>query len=203
MNEFQHNTALLLAGGQSSRMGTNKALLPFGKTTVLDFMIARLQQVCEEVILVTTPAPTYPHLPLRKIFDVVAGKFSLGGLYTGLLQSPSEANFVCGCDMPLLEPKLVRYLLHQIAGYDAVVPRIDGCFEPLCAVYSKACLPYIEAQLQTTDLRMTSWLTQARVRLVSQEELRLIDPEMLSFMNMNTPEDYQRMIRLAEKSRFI
>ncbi len=196
----EHFTALLLAGGKSSRMGKNKALLPFGKTNVLDFMIARLQQVCDEVIIVTTPTQAYPHLRLRKIFDIVENKFSLGGLYSGLLQSPTEINFVCGCDMPLLEPQLIRYLIAQIDDNDAVVPNLGGFFEPLCAVYSKVCLPYIAAQLQTEDLRMTSWLKQARVRFVEEEELSVIDPMMLSFLNMNTPEDYQRMRNLADYS---
>lgn len=185
--------ALILVGGKSSRMGEDKALLPFGKTTVLDFLIGRLQRVCDEVILVTTPAQSYSNVSVRKIFDLVSGKFGLGGLYSGLLQSPAEINFVCGCDMPLLEPKLVRALVAQCAGFDAVVPQVEGFFEPLCAVYSKACLPYIAAQLQTDDLRMTSWFAQARVRIVSEEELRAVDPELRSLMNMNTRADYERM----------
>jgi molybdopterin-guanine dinucleotide biosynthesis protein A len=194
---IKNGAALLLAGGQSSRMGANKALLPFGKTTVLDFMIARLQQACEEVILVTTPAQTYAHAQVRKVFDVVQGKSGLGGLYSGLLQSPAEINFVCGCDMPLIAPELVQYLFAQLADYEAVVPQIEGYFEPLCAVYSKACLPYIAAQLQTPELRMTSWLAHARVRMVGEEELRAVDPLLHSFLNMNTPEDYARMRRLV------
>lgn len=194
----QNFPALLLAGGKSSRMGTNKALLPFGKTTVLEFMNARLQQAGAEVILVTTPEQGYAHLPQRKIFDVLEGKLSLGGLYSGLLHSPSAASFVCGCDMPLLAPELVRYLFAQLGDHDAVVPKIDGYFEPLCAVYAKACLPYIAAQLQTEDLRMTSWFKHARVRIVGEEELRAIDPHLHSFLNMNTPEDYQRLLALAQ-----
>lgn len=202
MKEQKHCIALLLAGGKSSRMGQDKALLPFGKTTVIEFLLARLQQACEDVIVVTTPGQTYPHLNVRKVFDLVPNKLSLGGLYSGLLQSPSEINFVCGCDMPLLKPELVRHLFAQIEGYEAVVPKHNGFFEPLCAVYSKACLPHIEAQLQTVDLRMTSWLAHARVRFVDEEELRKVDPEMLSLLNMNTPEDYHRMRKLAEHARF-
>lgn len=180
-------------------MGEDKALLPLGKTNVLEFLIARLQRVCDEVMLVTTPTQSYPHVPLRKFFDVVSGKFSLGGLYSGLLQSPATINFVCGCDMPLLEPELVRALVASIEGYDAVVPQVRGFFEPLCAVYSRACLPFIETQLRTEDLRMTSWLTHARVRIVSEQELRAVDPELRSLMNMNTRADYERMqMLLAE-----
>lgn len=196
MSAENNFTALLLAGGKSSRMGTNKALLPFGKTTVLEFLIARLQQAGAEVILVTTPEQGYAHLPQRKIFDVIEGKLSLGGLYTGLLHSPNDASFVCGCDMPLLAPELVRHLFAQLGDYDAVVPRINGYFEPLCAVYAKACLPYIAAQLQTEELRMTSWFKHARVRLVHEAELRSVDPSLHSLLNMNTPEDYQHMLAL-------
>ncbi len=190
MNAEQTLTALLLAGGKSSRMGANKALLPLGNTTVMDFMIARLQQVCTEVILVTTPEQSYSHLSVKKVFDVVEGKLSLGGMYSGLLQSPAEANFICGCDMPFLEPQLVRRLFAQLADYDAVVPQLDGFFEPLCAVYRKTCLPHIAAQLQTPELRLTRWFDHARIRVVSKEELREVDPTLRSFMNMNTPEEY-------------
>lgn len=196
MNTRSNLTALLLAGGQSSRMGVNKALLPFGNTTVLEFIITRLRQVCAEVILVTTPQQPYAHLAVKKVFDVIEGKLSLGGVYSGLLQSPAEVNFVCGCDMPFIAPELVRYLMMQLADYDAVVPQLEGFFEPLCAVYRKTCLPFIAAQLQTPELRLTSWFARARIRVVSQQELRASDPELRSFINMNTPEDYARVQRL-------
>lgn len=189
MPTMQPRVALLLAGGQSQRMGTNKALLPLGKTTVLDFITTRLEQACEEVLLVTTPRQPYPQMRARKIFDVMEGKSSLGGLYSGLLQSPAEANFVCGCDMPLITPEMINYLFARLETNDAVVPKLDGFFEPLCAVYRKSCLPYIEAQLRTSELRMTHWFAQARVLAPGKEEL----PDVRSFLNLNTPEDYARL----------
>lgn len=188
--------ALILAGGKSSRLGRDKAQLPLGNTTVIEFLIARLRQVCEEVIVVTRPDQPYPNLAARALFDVMPGKFSLGGLYSGLLQSPAQANFVCACDMPLISPLLVDHLFEQLDDFDVVVPRRDGRVEPLCAVYTKACLPAIHARLLAGDLRMSGWLEGVRTRFVEKEELQKIDLTLQSFFNLNTAADYQQLLAL-------
>jgi molybdopterin-guanine dinucleotide biosynthesis protein A len=195
--------ALILAGGKSSRLGRDKAQLPLGNTTVIEFLIARLRQACEEVIVVTRPEQPYPNIGARVVFDVMPGKFSLGGLYSGLLQSPAQANFVCACDMPLILPPLVAKLFERLEDFDVVVPRRDGQVEPLCAVYTKVCLPVIHARLLAGDLRMSGWLESVRTRFVEKDELRELDARLQSFFNLNTEADYQQVLALLENDTAI
>ncbi len=193
----QPRTALILAGGKSSRMGQDKACLPFGKATLLEFLVERLRKVCGQIFMVTRPQQSYAHLKLPVLLDVMPDKFSLGGLYSGLLQSPAEVNFVCACDMPLIAPRLVNFLFEQLADHDAAVPQIGQQLEPLCAVYAKICLPAIHARLLANDLRMSGWLADVRSRFISTEEIETFDPHLHSFLNINTPADYQRLLALC------
>jgi len=178
-------------------MGQDKALLPFGESTMLEFLLRRLRRCCEEVILVTHADRPYHDLRTPVIFDVMPEKSSLGGLYSGLLLSPADVNFVCACDMPLIQPALVERLFELFAGVDAVLPEIDGRLEPLCAIYSKACLPAIHERLLAQDLRMTGWLKQVRTRLISKSDLLRYDPRLDSLCNVNTAADYQRLLQLT------
>ena len=191
--------ALILAGGKSSRMGRDKAQLPFGGTTVIEFLMARLRKVCEEVIIVARPEQTYTHPHARVVFDVVPGKFGLGGLYSGLLQSPAEINFVCACDMPLIAPALVEYLFTRLPGFDAVVPRIEGQAEPLCAIYAKTCLPALQERLRADDLRLSGWLAQVNTCFVEKHELQRYDARLRSFTNLNTSWDYERQLAYLQE----
>lgn len=192
-----NSAALILAGGNSSRLGRAKAFLPWQGMTFIETLVTNLKDVCQEVLLVTTPQHDFTSLPVRIVHDILPGKNSLGGLYAGLRQSNQPVNFVCACDMPLLLPELVRNLINKLEGFDAVVPFAHDRLQPLCAVYTKACLPFIEQQLQQNALRMTAWLAQARVRIVPEAELRGIDPALRSFFNVNTEEDYQRLLEAA------
>lgn len=197
MHVIPNSAAIILAGGKSSRLGREKAFLPWQGSTFIETLITNLREICQEVLLVTTPQHDLTSLPARVVHDVLPGKNSLGGLYAGLAQSNQPVNFVCACDMPLLLPALVRDLINKREGFDAVVPHAHDRLQPLCAVYTKACLPFIEQQLQRNELRMTAWLAQARVRLVPEAELRSIDPTLQSFFNVNTEEDYQKLLEAS------
>ncbi|MGH7495577.1 MAG: molybdenum cofactor guanylyltransferase [bacterium] len=199
----RRGTALILAGGKSSRMGRDKALLPLGNTTVIEFLMARLRQVCEEVIVVTRLEQPYSSLGASVLFDLMPDKFSLGGLYSGLLQSPAQVNFVCACDMPLISPSVVSYLLELLTDFDVAVPRLEGQVEPLCAVYTKACLPAIHARLLAGDLRMSGWFDSVRARFVGKDELQKHDPKLQSFSNLNTMADYQQLLIRIENETAI
>ena len=192
--DFVPRAALILAGGKSSRMGQDKALLPWSDSTLIEALMARLRPVCDEVLIVTRPEQPYTQLGARQLFDVTPEPSSLGGLYSGLLQSPTVANFACACDMPLIEPDLVHHLFDQLADFAAVVPRLDGRIEPLCAVYSKACLPAIQARLRANDLRLSGWQTGVRTFFVEKSELQKHDPQLRSFLNLNTAAEYQHLL---------
>lgn len=197
MHVIPNSAAIILAGGKSSRLGREKAFLPWQGSTFIETLAAKLKDICHDVLLVATPQHEFTSLPARVVHDVLPGKNSLGGLYAGLLQSNQPVNFVCACDMPLLLPALVRDLIHKRGEFDAVVPFAHDRLQPLCAVYTKACLPFIEQQLQQNQLRMTAWLAQARVRIVPEAELRGIDPTLQSFFNVNTEEDYRKLLEAS------
>lgn len=214
-------SAMVLAGGDSRRMGFDKAFLkmPDGRT-LIEVTLAKLASLAEEIMLVTNQPPKYEPLGAKVVADIYPGKGSLGGIYTGLREASHFHSLVVACDMPFLNPHLLRYLLSLAPGYDVVVPRAvpwgDGVarkgrdtakgrsLHPLHAVYSKGCLAPMERLLEKGDLRIISFYPQVRVRYVEEKEIRAFDPERLSFFNINTPRDLemaQRKVKEDEGNR--
>jgi molybdopterin-guanine dinucleotide biosynthesis protein A len=188
-------TGVILAGGQSRRMGQNKALLPVGSQTLIGIVIERLREACTHLLLVTNTPETYTHLDIPMVPDALRERQSLVGIYTGILHA-SEPAFVCACDMPFLNPHLIRFLLSVADGADVVIPRHDGLYEPLHAVYAKACLDPIRRCVARGG-RSVDFLGEVRTRVVDADEIRRFDPELRSFVNLNTPEDYAELLRGA------
>lgn len=183
---------VILAGGESRRMGRPKALLPIANATLIETVVARVREACSTVLLVTNTPEAYRQLGIPMVSDALPERRSLVGIYSGLLRTDGPA-FVCACDMPFLNPGLIRHLGALIEGVDAVIPRHDGEYEPLHAVYTPACLDPIRRCLARGD-RNTGFLPEIRVRVVEAEEVRRFDPDLRSFVNINTPEDYARIL---------
>jgi len=175
-------------------MGRPKGLLPIGKATLIETVLARVREACASVLLVTNTPESYRQLGIPMVSDALPDRRSLVGIYTGLLRAEGPA-FVCGCDMPFLNPALIRHLGTLVEGVDAVIPRHAGEYEPLHAVYTPACLDPIRRCLSRGD-RNTGFLGDVRVRVVEVEEIRRFDPDLRSFINVNTPEDYARIQRM-------
>lgn len=189
-------TGLILAGGQSRRMGRDKAFLKLGGRTAVERTLVVFRPLFDEIIIVSN-APEKFSLPgIRAVPDKIPGKGPLGGLYAGLRAADSARCFVAACDMPLIRRELAAYF-SGITGCDAAVPSIRGKLQPLLALYSKSCLPAIRALLDAGDLRMESLLRAVNTRILSEEELLPFDPELLSFVNMNTPDDFRRAAKLC------
>ncbi len=188
---------VILAGGESRRMGRTKGLLPIGNATLIETVLARLREACASVLLVTNTPESFRHLGIPMVSDALPDRRSIVGTYTGLLRTDGPA-YVCGCDMPFLNPALIRHLGALIEGFDAVVPRHAGEYEPLHAVYTPACLDPIRRCLARGD-RNTGFLRDVRVRVVEVEEVRRFDPDLRSFINVNTPADYARIQRMVSE----
>jgi molybdopterin-guanine dinucleotide biosynthesis protein A len=182
-------SSVILAGGQSRRMGVNKAFLKVGHRSLIERVISQVSIVGKEVIVVTNAPDEYAHLGYPTVADAFPGKGSLGGIYSGLRAASNPHVLVVGCDMPFLNASLLRYMLLLTPGYDVVVPRTEQGVEPLHALYSKACLPAMEQLLQQNNLKVIAFYSQVRVRYVEQEEIKILDPQLLSFFNVNTPDD--------------
>ena len=160
-----------------------------------------LGQVSEEVIVVVAQGQDLPVggpgvIPLVET-DIYPGKGALGGIYTGVLSSASFHNLVVGADMPFLNPSLLRYLMSLAPGYDVVMPSINREIEPLHAIYSRECLEPMRRQIDCGDLTIRHFLHHMKVRYVQENEFAALDPEGLSFFNVNTPADLKKAEALA------
>ena len=188
----------VLAGGRSLRMGQDKALLPVGGRPVIQRVLERVSLLSNDVILVTNTPDRYRFCPdCRLTGDIYPNKGSLGGIHSALTAAVYPHCLIVGCDMPFLNVVLLRHLLRLAPGCDVVVPRITDNLETMHAVYAKACLEPIERHLLTDDLRIRSFFDEVHVCIVEREELERFDPLLRSFLNMNTPSDWDRLRQMA------
>jgi molybdopterin-guanine dinucleotide biosynthesis protein A len=179
--------------------GRNKAFLTVGGRSILERLLATLQPLFDDILLVTRQPERYAGFPLRVVQDIYPQRSSLTGIHAGLQHAAAGHAFVVPCDTPLLQPALVRLLLAAIEPQvDLIVPDLAGHLEPLCAVYSKRCLPMIAAQLERGDFKIIRFFGQMRIKRLPLERLRQVDGELLSFCNVNNPEAYRACQALAE-----
>ncbi len=184
--------AVILAGGESRRMGVNKALLILRGRPLVRTVLEAAEQLTDQVYISTNDPSSYRFLGLHAVRDVFPGQGPLAGLHAVMLQSPRSLFLLLACDMPNLNPTWLRRLVELSAGFDAVIPcSSDGGRHPLCAVYRRSCLPQIETNLhkgifKVTDVFATGGL---RVRWLDGEEGGFSDRDLA---NINTPADLER-----------
>ena len=191
---------VILAGGLGTRMGhVKKAFMKIGGRTILDRLLAVYRPIFHEIALSARDPEDFRDYDLPVAVDRFPARSSLTGIHAGLDAVQADHAFFTACDAPFLQPALVRALLaHVNPEDDVVLPRkADGYREPLCAVYSKRCLPHIEAQLRVDDFKIIHFFNQVRVREIPVEQLAPHDPDLLSFLNVNTPDELARAERLA------
>lgn len=190
-------TGIILAGGASHRMGTDKAFLDVGGVPMIQRVVDALRSVCAEVLVVAKLPDAYRHLAVRVVPDDDARQAPLVGICAGLRAVTVPYAFVAACDLPFLSAAAVSLLAGLAAGYDAVVPQVDETLHALHAVYATAARGALEAGLESGDLRLADMLSALRVRAVSAAELAQADPHLATLRNVNTPEDYEGAIREA------
>lgn len=182
-------SAAVMAGGKSRRMGTDKAWLDVGDgRPIVQRVIDVARDVADEVFLVANDEK-FRTLGLRVVPDRFPDGGALGGIATGIGAATHDRVLVIACDMPFLRADVLRYLVDQAEDVDAVVPRIGGEHETLHALYTKACLTPIERALEAGKMRVISFFPDVRVRTLGEDDLRLFDPDLRSFTNVNTPEE--------------
>ena len=188
-------TLILLAGGESKRMGQPKHLLPTSRGTMIDHLHERLSPIFSETLLVGRELPH--ELPeLRMVEDLLPTRSPLVGIYSGLAAAQTDLCFVLACDMPFVRSRLVEELLSRAFDADVVVPIVHGYYEPLCAVYRKSAIPVIETALERNELKVTMIYEYLRLCVVPEEEIRVLDPDLSSFINLNTPHELPLLARL-------
>ncbi|MFQ6111893.1 MAG: molybdenum cofactor guanylyltransferase [Nitrospinota bacterium] len=186
--------ALVLAGGKSTRMGTNKSFVTLGGMPLIQIIVEKLARVFEDRVYILTNTPAlYKQFRLPMISDRIKDRGPLSGIQAGLSQSPFGHNFFVACDMPYINPTLIGYMTETLKEeFDVTVPLAHGRPEPLHGFYSKNCLPEIERLLESGRCRLTDLFDGLRVRYVSERIVRKFDPHLVSFNNLNTPEDLSK-----------
>jgi molybdopterin-guanine dinucleotide biosynthesis protein A len=186
-------TGIVLAGGGSRRMGRDKAFLELGGQPLITVVIERMARMCTEVLVVAGDAHPYASLGVPVVEDRFRGVGALGGLYTGLEAAAHELALVVGCDMPFLSLDLLRAFAGWVEGFDvAVLRHRDGeQVEPLHAAYRRTCLSAMEAAIRAGQTRIISFFPHVRVRYVTPEDVTPFDPDLRSFRNVNTPEEWE------------
>ena len=190
-------TGVILAGGASKRMGFNKAFVEVGGAPLIERVLTILRGLFEEVFIITIQPELYAHLGCPVHTDLLPGNDSLGGIHAALSYASAEACFLCACDMPFLNPRLIRYLAELAPIADVVIPKSADGFQALHAVYTKGCLPAIEENIAAGQLKLIGFHPQVTVRLVEGAELAGLDPEGRSFFNINRKEDLEEARSLA------
>jgi len=182
---------IILAGGLNRRMGgKNKAFLSVGGETILDGLYRTFRELFTDVVLVTNSPQDYLVWDLAIVSDLFSVRSALTGIHAGLFHIPTPHAFVAACDMPYLRKELVETLVSQVdPRWDVVIPVTEAGYQPLCAVYSKRCIHPIERQLKQGNAKIADFFSQVRVKEVPEDRLRTADGELVSFINVNTPED--------------
>ena len=190
-------TIAVQAGGKSSRMGEDKALIRLAGIPLIERVLARIDGLADEILITTNHPETLTHLNLRMAGDEVPGAGALHGLKTALDAARGELVLVLSCDTPFVNRELLEHLLSRAHEADAIVPKHDDKYEPLQAVYNRArCLPAVEAALLASKRRMVSFYPQVHVLPIEENVLSRLDPSGLSFFNVNTAEDLARAEQL-------
>ena len=201
-------TGIILAGGKSSRMGTNKALLKLGEKSVIEKLADKMKELFSEVIIIANTPEEYNFLSIPIFKDIYEYKGPLAGIHSGLIHSSTKQNFIISCDIPLMTRKMIEYIVNYKSAHPITVCRADGFIQQLAGRYSKDVIPSAEKILQQ-DISETRNNEQKKrrcsvLRLIEEVGTEIIDAEGLSFygknifMNMNNRQDYEAITALMK-----
>jgi molybdopterin-guanine dinucleotide biosynthesis protein A len=193
-------TGIILAGGKNIRMGENKAFIRVKGRRIIDRTAELFHEIFEHVILVTNEPLTYSHLNLEIVNDLIPYSSALVGIYTGLFYASTPYCFVVACDMPFLNRKVIDYMVSLRKNYDVVIPVLDDGYHPIHALYSRRCITPIEQLIRTGNFKITDFFNRVKIREVTPKELRTLDLPLEAVLNINTPEDLER-VQHEEKLR--
>ena len=198
-------SGVILSGGLNTRMGgQNKAFLLVGNQQILDRLYGTLASVFEEMLLVSNAPLEYLSWDLTIVTDLFQVRSSLTGIHAGLFHAPTSHIFVTACDMPFLKEGVIRILLDALEPrWDVIIPVTEKGYQPLCAIYSKRCIKPIEHQLDNQNPKIVNFFSEVRVKEVGEEQIKKVDPGLVSFFNINRPEEFaasERMLSFRNKT---
>lgn len=196
-------TAIILAGGKSSRMKyKNKAFLEYGGKSFIDIAIDK-SKIFEETIVVTNTPEYYDMKEVMVVKDIIPNSGPLGGIYTGLKYSNHHVAVVFPCDTPLISEHLLKYYVEISEGYHAVISKVDGFFQPLCAVYTKDCEELFGESLRNGETKLPNLFNKMKIRYTSREEIEKFGDYETMFKNINTKTEYEWLLEKNERRDII
>lgn len=201
MKNIEKPGGIILLGGKSKRMGTDKYLLPFFNLTLVERLILELEKAVQEVILITNEPDKLSFLPHKKYSDHYPIPSALTGLHAGLKHSSYELNFVLACDLPLFDARIVPYLLDRFDKDTPItVPQTANGYESLCGLYSKECLPEIDRMFLEENYAIHDLYRRIHTAVISAQPIEtLTHPHV--FFNMNTPEEYEEALKSYDRKK--
>ncbi|MEW5784702.1 MAG: molybdenum cofactor guanylyltransferase [Bacillota bacterium] len=188
--------AVILAGGDSKRLGQVKPLLLLDGMTLIERAVVNLNPFFNRITVVTDRPEVTEGLPVKRTTDLLTGypKSPLRGIHAGLSASELPFQFVMACDMPFINLALIRYMAAFAPNYDAVVPRVGDYYQPLYAYYCRSCLEPIRRQLEEGGGKVTRFYETVNVKFISESEIIEFDPQQESFFNINYWDDYTEAV---------
>jgi molybdopterin-guanine dinucleotide biosynthesis protein A len=192
-------SVVIQAGGKSSRMGKDKAFLPFHGTSLIQYVLQQVEGIGNEIIIISNQPDDHNEFNLPVFEDIFPGTGPLGGLYTAIYYARYEYCWVFACDMPFINRDLMRHMEGIAPLYDAVVPKLEisEYTEPFRAIYKKSCLPAIHEVLSSNKRRVTDFFYLVNVHFLEWKDIKRYDPQGKSFININTRDDLHEAERIA------
>ncbi len=190
-------TGVILAGGKSKRMGSDKAFLEVGEAAMIKQVASELRKVFNEVLIAGGTRENGEQLGLHVIPDRIPGRGPLSGIHAALLEASNPKCLVTACDMPFVTAALAHFMINQADGYDVAVPTHGIHMQPLFAVYDRNCVNPIEQALLNNRRKVAAFYPQVRVNYVNEKYLRAIADIDLAFFNVNTPDDLEKARAMA------
>ena len=194
-------TGIILAGGESKRLNNvEKSNLLVGNKRIIERMMTVFEKLFSEIILVSNHPTTYLEWNAIVVKDIYTKRSSLTGVHSGLFYTRTDHAFIAACDTPFLKMDLVKVIVQHVEpGADVVIPNTEAGMEPLCAVYSRRCLQAVQTSLERKNFKIRDFFKKLKVIEVPEIVLRKKDPELLSFFNVNTPDDLEKANRISIK----
>ncbi len=191
MNILYDISGIILSGGKSLRMGQNKAFIQIKGQPIIHRIHSLFKKLFKEIVIVTNQKELFSDLNAKVYEDLIPNRGALIGLYTGLFFSSYPYSFCVACDMPFLNEKVVRYLINQIKDEDVILPKTNDGFQPLHAIYSKNCQGAIKKILEEGKNKILDFYPFVKVKIIEEDQFKNLDPELKSFININTPEELE------------
>ncbi|MEA2061608.1 MAG: molybdenum cofactor guanylyltransferase [Thermodesulfobacteriota bacterium] len=193
-------TGIILAGGKNSRLpGIKKAFHKINGKMIIDIIIEKLSTLLNEIIIVTNDPCDFSEQDSLLATDILPCGCSLAGIHAGMFYAAKNNIFVAACDTPFLKIEIVEKIISHISpAHDIIIPETCDGIEPLCAVYSKKCLPAVQTNLNKNIFMIKKIFKKNRTLKIPVHEIKKIDPEMISFFNINTPCDLDKANRFCQ-----